>query len=159
MCHADRQNPDTYPTSKICLFELKMKWVGALFFCGYFSSKLAHHNMMDTIVNGLKSIVPYPTLKNGGFELQNGQILKWVGAVSKWGQTDDIFVNVMTYTLAQIQCCKAEQKSLQNFVLNSHVSSEDTRRVLPTFSNQGKKSGVSLLVPNPGLLYFYIFYF
>ena len=152
MCHADRQKPDTYPTSKICQFELKMKWVGALFFSGYFSSKLAHHNMMDTSVNRLKYIVPYPTLKNEGFELQNGQILKWVGAVSKWGQTDDIFVNVMTYTLAQIQCCEVYPKSLQNFVLNSHVSSEDTRRVLPTFSNQGKKSGVSLLVPNPGLL-------
>ena len=108
--------------------------------------------MMDSSVNRLKYIVPYPTLKNEGFELQNGQILKWVGAVSKWGQTDDIFVNVMTYTLAQIQCCEVYLKSLQNFVLNSHVSSEDTRRVLPTFSNQGKKSGVSLLVPNPGLL-------
>ena len=103
MCHADRQKPDTYPTSKICQFELKVKWVGALFFSGYFSSKLAHHNMMDTSVNRLKYIVPYPTLKNEGFELQNGQILKWGGAVSKWGQTDDILVNVMTHTLAQIQ--------------------------------------------------------
>ena len=96
--------------------------------------------------------MPYPTSKNDDFEHQNGQILKWVGAVSKWGQTDDIFVNVMTYTLAQIHLRKVQQKNLQNFVLNSHVSSEDTRRVLHTFSNQGKKSGVSLLVPNPGLL-------
>ena len=111
MCHADRKKPGIYPNSKICQFELKMKWVGALFFCGYFSSKLAHHNMMDTSVNRLKYIVPYPTLKNDDFELQNGQILKWVGAVSKWGQTDNISVNVMTYTLAQIQCCEVYQKA------------------------------------------------
>ena len=116
MCHAGRQKPVVYPTSKLGQFELKMKWVGALFFSGYFSSKLAHHNMMDTSVNRLKYIVPYPTLKNEGFELQNGQILKWVGAVSKWGQTDDIFVNVMTYTLAQIHCCEVYPKSLQIFV-------------------------------------------
>ena len=102
MCHANRQKLDIHPTSKICQFELKMKWVEALSFCGYFSSKLAHHNMMDTRVKRLKFIVPYPTLKNDDFELQNDQILRWVGAVSKWGQTDDIFVNVMTYTLAQI---------------------------------------------------------
>ena len=61
-------------------------------------------------------------------------------------------MNVMTYTLAQIQCCEVYPKSLQNFVLNSYVSSEDTRRALPTFSNQGKKSGVRSLVPSPGLL-------
>ena len=102
MCHAGRRKHIISPTSKICQFELKMKWVGALFFCGYFSPKLAYHNMMDTIVNRLKYTVPYPTLKNDDFELQNGQILKWGGAVSKWGQTDDISANVMTYTLAQI---------------------------------------------------------